>query len=123
MQTEQSITPAAEWEAVFEAAARGETKPVDELMFARMSGDYELTPMESLAIHQIRQFADASKDLLKATHDLEADALRVRRAVEGGNHVNALGELQSRAQRFDMLCALRQERLESAKAIIRRFAD
>lgn len=119
----QSMTPTATWEAAFEAAAKGDSTPVDELMMERMRGDYELNEVESLAINAIRRFADASGDLLRATHSLEQTATKVRRALEQGFHVNQLGELQGDGARFDMLCAMRQERLESAKAIYRRFDD
>lgn len=65
-----------------------------------------------------RRFESANDDLVRQAAEVTRRVEHTVSSVKVGHHVNSLGELQSSGPRFDMLCAVRQERVERVVELV-----
>lgn len=76
-----------------------------------------MNAMTNLIEDSKRTLQGTEADLVRNAKALIADMERLVSNIESGYHVNDLGEVQSRGTAIDRLCALRQERVNSLKAL------
>lgn len=73
--------------------------------------------LTDLVVWAVQEEADLKADLLDRSADLADTAARVAARLTAGQHVNTLGELQSRGPRFDQICILYEAAIATSKRI------